>query len=54
MSGLPCYCANGSRGTGAGVMPVGDGSNAGTPGTKRDLTLAMLDAAVQQAWQAGG
>jgi hypothetical protein len=53
MSGLPCYTLNGSRGAGAGVMPVGDGSNAGTAGTPRDLTLAMVDAAVQQCWQAG-
>ena len=43
MSGLPCYTVNGSRGAGAGVMPVGDGSNAGTAGTLRDLTLAMID-----------
>jgi len=54
MSGLPCYCINGTRGTGAGVMPVGDGSNAGTVGTKRDLTLDMVNAAVQQCWTAGG
>lgn len=54
MSGLPCYCVNGSRGAGAGAMPIGDGSNAGTAGTKRDLTLAMVDAAMQQCWQAGG
>src|SRR5580765_540701 len=54
MSGLPCYCVNGSRGAGAGVMPVGDGSNAGTAGTLRDLTLGMIDAATQQCWQAGG
>jgi hypothetical protein len=54
MSGLPCYTLNGSRGAGAGVMPVGDGSNAGTAGTLRDLTLAMVDSAVQQCWQAGG
>jgi hypothetical protein len=54
MSGLPCYTVNGSRGAGAGVMPVGDGSNAGTAGTLRDLTLAMVDTAVQQCWQAGG
>jgi len=54
MSGLPCYCVNGSRGAGAGVMPVGDGSNAGTAGTLRDLTLGMIDSAMQQAWQAGG
>jgi hypothetical protein len=54
MSGLPCYTLNGSRGAGAGVMPVGDGSNGGTAGTLRDLTLAMVDAAMQQCWQAGG
>ena len=54
MSGLPTYCQNGSRGAGAGVMPIGDGSNAGIAGTARDLTLSMLDAAVQQCWQAGG
>jgi hypothetical protein len=54
MSGLPCYTVNGSRGAGAGVMPVGDGSNAGTPGTARDLDLATVNAAVQQCWQAGG
>lgn len=54
MSGLPCYTVNGSRGAGAGVMPVGDGSNAGTAGTLRDLTLAMVDSATQQCWQAGG
>ena len=54
MSGLPCYLVNGSRGAGAGVMPVGDGSNAGTAGTLRDLTLGMVDSATQQCWQAGG
>jgi hypothetical protein len=54
MSGLPCYCSLGSRGAGAGVMPVGDGSNAGTAGTLRDLTLAMVNSAVQQSWNAGG
>ena len=53
MSGLPCYLVNGSRGA-TGVMPIGDGSNAGTPGTARDLTLSMIDSAVQQCWQAGG
>lgn len=54
MSGLPCYCVNGSRGAGAGVMPIGDGSNAGTPGTKRDLTLDLVNNAMQAAWTAGG
>jgi len=54
MSGLPCYCSLGSRGAGAGVMPVGDGSNAGTAGTARDLTLDMIQSAMQAAWTAGG
>ena len=54
MSGLPCYTVNGSRGAGAGVMPVGDGSNAGTAGTLRDLDLNTVNTAVQQCWQAGG
>lgn len=54
MSGFPCFCNNGSRGAGAGVMAVGDGSNAGTAGTLRDLDLATVNAAVQQCWQSGG
>src|SRR5215467_4044442 len=53
MSGLPCYTVNGSRGA-TGAMPVGDGSNAGTAGTARDLDLATVNAAMQQCWQAGG
>lgn len=53
MSGLPCYTANGARGAGAGAMPVGDGSNAGTAGTAFDLTLGVVNTAVQQCWQAG-
>jgi hypothetical protein len=35
-------------------MPVGDGPNAGTAGTLRDLTLPILNSAMQQAWNAGG
>src|SRR5215469_16829228 len=54
MSGLPCYCANGARGAGAGAMPIGDGSNAGTAGTARDLTLDMVQQAMQQCWTSGG
>jgi uncharacterized protein DUF5309 len=54
MSGLPCYTVNGSRGAGAGVMPIGDGSNAGTAGTLRDLTLDMVQQAMQQCWTSGG
>lgn len=53
MSGLPCYTANGVRGAGAGVMPVGDGSNAGTAGTPFDLTLSAVNTAIQQCWTAG-
>lgn len=53
MSGLPCYCNNGTLGAG-GTMPVGDGSNAGTAGTAFDLTLAAVQTAMQQCWQAGG
>jgi hypothetical protein len=53
MSGLPCYCNNGARGA-TGVMPIGDGSNAGTAGTLYDLTLATVQTAMQQAWNAGG
>jgi hypothetical protein len=54
MSGLPCYTVNGSRGAGAGVMPIGDGSNAGTAGTAYSLDLAHINAAIQQCWTAGG
>ena len=53
MSGLPCYTVNGQRGAGAGVMPIGDGSNAGTAGTPYDLTLAAVNTAIQQCWTAG-
>jgi hypothetical protein len=54
MSGLPCYCANGKRGVGAGVMPIGDGSNAGTAGTLWDLDLNSVQTSMQAAWNAGG
>jgi hypothetical protein len=54
MSGLPCYCSQGKRGAGAGIMPIGDGSNAGTAGTPWDLDLNSVQTAMQQAWQAGG
>ena len=54
MSGLPTYISLGKRGAGAGVMPVGDGSNAGTVGTAWDLTLNDVQLAMQAAWQAGG
>jgi hypothetical protein len=53
MSGLPTYCINGARGA-TGTMPTGDGSNAGTVGTLYDLTLGVVQTAMQQCWQAGG
>jgi hypothetical protein len=54
MSGLPCYCNNTVRGAGAGVAPIGDGSNAGTAGTLYDLSLTTVNTAMQLAWNAGG
>ena len=54
MAGMPTWCTNGSRGAGAGVMPVGDGTNGGTAGTARDLTLDIVNTAMQQAWNNGG
>jgi hypothetical protein len=54
MSGLPCYCNNAIRGAGAGVVPIGDGSNAGTAGTPYDLSLTTVNTAMQSAWNAGG
>lgn len=54
LAGLPTWCTNGSRGAGAGVMPIGDGSNTGTAGTARDLTLALVNSAMQGAWNSGG
>src|SRR5215467_5936391 len=54
MAGLPCYCTQGKRGAGAGVMPSGDGTSAGTVGTAWDLDLASVNGAMQSAWQSGG
>ena len=48
------YKTNGSMGAGAGVAPVGDGSNTGTAGTPRALTEAMLLTASQKIWENGG
>jgi hypothetical protein len=48
------YTTNGSVGAGAGVAPVGDGSNVGTAGTARALTEDILLAASQKIWENGG
>jgi hypothetical protein len=54
MSGLQTFCSNGSVGPGAGALPIGDGTNKHTAGTPRDLTLTMVEDAMQMAWNAGG
>jgi hypothetical protein len=48
------YTTNGSVGAGAGVAPVGDGSNVGTAGTPRALTEDILLAASQKILENGG
>ncbi len=53
MAGMPTFCTNGSVGAG-GTMPVGDGTAAAVPGTARDLTLDIVNQAMQAAWTAGG
>lgn len=54
LSGFQTWCSNGSVGAGTGAFPIGDGTNAHTAGTLRDLTLNMLEDAIQGAWNAGG
>lgn len=53
MSGLPAYCSLGKRGA-TGVMPKGDGTDVGTPGTAYDLDLNSVQVAMQAVWTAGG
>jgi hypothetical protein len=53
LAGLQTWITNGSTGAG-GVMPLGDGTTAHTAGTGQDLTLDMVENAMQGAWQAGG
>lgn len=53
LSGFQTWCTNGVLGAG-GAFPVGDGTNAHTPGTAADLSLSMFDTAMQQAWDDGG
>jgi len=54
MAGFQTWCSNGSVGAGTGAFPVGNGTNAHTAGTLRDLTLDMVEDAIQGAWNAGG
>lgn len=53
-SGFQTYISNSSMGAGAGVAPLGDGTNNGTAGTARNLTLPMITDAMQLAWDDGG
>lgn len=53
LASFTTWITNGSVGA-TGVMPVGDGSAAATPGTDRALTLAIISDAMQQAYLDGG
>lgn len=53
MAGMPTFCSQGSVGAG-GTLPVGDGTTAAVPGTARDLTLDIVNQAMQTAWTNGG
>jgi len=54
LAGFQTWCANGSVGAGTGALPTGNGTNAHTAGTLRDLTLNMVEDAIQMSWNAGG
>ncbi len=53
LAGFQTWVTNGVFGAG-GAYPTGDGTNAHTAGTAADLTLAMVDTAMQNAWDKGG
>jgi len=53
LAGLPSWMTNGSAGT-TGTLATGDGSNTYTPGTKRAISLALISAAMQDAYNDGG
>lgn len=54
MSGAQTWINHGSMGAGAGVMPIGDGSNAPVAGTPRSMTLDLINDGFEQAWNSGG
>ena len=51
---LSSWITNVSVGGGSGAAPTGDGSDVPTGGTDRALTLALIDAAHQAAYEDGG
>jgi hypothetical protein len=53
LAGIPTWITNGSVGA-TGSFATGDGTDAYTPGTARALTLAMIDDAMQAAYEDGG
>lgn len=54
LSGIQTWISNSSMGAGAGVAPIGDGTNAGTAGTARNLSIPLVTDAMQLAWDDGG
>jgi len=54
LAGFQTWCSNGSVGAGTGAFPTGDGTNGHTAGTLRDLTLNMVEDAIQASWNSGG
>ena len=53
LAGFQTWCSIGSVGAGAGVLPIGDGTNGHTPGTPRDLTIDLIENALQANYNAG-
>ena len=53
-AGLGAWIATNDNLAGDGASPTGDGSDARTDGTQRDLTEAMVKNAMQKAYTAGG
>ena len=55
MASLQSWIAtNASVGAGTGAAPTGDGTDVRTAGTARAFTAALLNTAIQGAWNAGG
>jgi hypothetical protein len=53
LAGFQTWCSVGSVGAGAGVLPLGDGTNGHTPGTARDLTISMVEDCLQANFNNG-
>jgi Family of unknown function (DUF5309) len=53
LAGFQTWCTVGSVGAGAGVLPIGDGTNGHTPGTARDLTISLIEDCLQANFNNG-